>query len=114
LLIAYSRQTGFISGIILLVLFTIPLTVLNTAMAPLLLSAASAEYRGRVVAVFQPMTQLAAMVAAALSGWLAGTVLHGFDGSVAGLRFGPIDTIIAVAGLCILLSGLYARGALPD
>lgn len=33
---------------------------------------------------------------------------------MAGLRFGPIDTIIAVAGLCILLSGLYARGALPD
>lgn len=54
------------------------------------------------------------MVAAALSGWLAGTVLRDFDGSVAGLRFGPIDTIIAVAGLCILLSGLYARGALPD
>ncbi|NEB56748.1 MFS transporter [Streptomyces griseus] len=114
LLVAYSRQTGFVAGIALLILFTIPLTVLNTAMAPLLLSAASAEYRGRVVAVFQPMTQLAAMVAAALSGWLAGTVLRDFDGSVAGVRFGPIDTIIAVAGLCILLSGLYARGALPD
>ncbi|MFI7287746.1 MFS transporter [Streptomyces anulatus] len=114
LLVAYSRQTGFIGGITLLVLFTIPLTVLNTAMAPLLLSAASAEYRGRVVAVFQPMTQLAAMVAAALSGWLAGTLLRDFEGSVAGLRFGPIDTIIAVAGLCILLSGLYARSALPD
>lgn len=40
-------------------------------------------------------------------------MLRDFDGSVAGIRFGPIDTIIAVAGLCILLSGFYARGALP-
>ncbi|MFE3372472.1 MFS transporter [Streptomyces sp. NPDC059173] len=114
LLVVYSRQTGFVGGIVVLVLFTVPITVLNTAMAPLLLSAATPEYRGRVVAVFQPMTQLAAMVAAALSGWLAGSVLHGFEGSVAGLRFGPVDTIIAAAGLCILLSGFYARSALPE
>ncbi|MEQ4607692.1 MFS transporter [Streptomyces cavourensis] len=114
LLIAYSRQTSLLGGLALPVLFTIPITMLNTAMAPLLLTAASPAYRGRVVAVFQPMTQVASMLAAALSGWLAGTVLSGFGGSVAGIGFGPIDMILAVAGLVILLSGFYARLALPE
>ncbi|MFE1733046.1 MFS transporter [Streptomyces bacillaris] len=114
LLIAYSRQSSLLGGLALLVLFTIPITMLNTAMAPLLLTAASPAYRGRVVAVFQPMTQVASMLAAALSGWLAGAVLSDFEGSVAGIGFGPIDMILAVAGLVILLSGFYARLALPE
>lgn len=114
LLIAYSRQSTLLGGLALLVLFTIPITMLNTAMAPLLLTAASPAFRGRVVAVFQPMTQVASMLAAALSGWLAGAVLPGFESSVAGLRFGPVDMILAVAGLVVLLSGFYARLALPE
>ncbi|WP_328907331.1 MFS transporter [Streptomyces sp. NBC_00234] len=113
LLVAYSRQTGFIGGIALLFVFTVPLTVLNTAMAPLLLAAAPADYLGRVMAVFYPVTKLASMLSAVLSGWLAGSVLHGVSGSVGGLRFGPIDTIFALSGLIVVLSGVFAFFALP-
>ncbi|MFH9728042.1 MFS transporter [Streptomyces sp. NPDC017254] len=113
LLVAYSRQTGFIGGVALLFVFTVPLTVLNTAMAPLLLAAAPADYRGRVMAVFYPVTKLASMLAAVLSGWLAGSVLRDVAGSVGGVRFGPIDTIFAVSGLIVVLSGVYAWLALP-
>ncbi|MFD3534645.1 MFS transporter [Streptomyces sp. NPDC058664] len=113
LLVAYSRQGGFLAGVALLFVFAVPLTVLNTAMAPLLLAAAPPDYRGRVMAVFYPVTKLASMLSAVLSGWLAGSVLHGFAGSVGGLRFGPIDTIFAVSGLIVVLSGVYAWLALP-
>ncbi|MEV4881126.1 MFS transporter [Streptomyces cyaneofuscatus] len=113
LLVAYSRQTGFIGGIAVLFVFTVPLTMLNTAMAPLLLAAAAPEYRGRVVAVFYPVTQLASMLAAVLSGWLASSVLRDVAGSVGSLRFGPIDTIFAVSGLFVVASGVYAWRALP-
>ncbi|CAL9363690.1 MFS transporter [Streptomyces sp. enrichment culture] len=113
LLIAYSRQTGFLGGIALLFVFTVPLTVLNTAMAPLLLTAASAEYRGRVMAVFYPVTKLASMLSAVLSGWLAGSVLRDVGGSVGGVRFGTVDTIFAASGLLVVLSGVYAWAALP-
>ncbi|QNE78755.1 MFS transporter [Streptomyces finlayi] len=113
LLVAYSRQTGFVGGIALLFVFTVPLTVLNTAMAPLLLAAAPAQYLGRVMAVFYPVTKLASMLSAVLSGWLAGSVLRDVGGSVGGLRFGPIDTIFAVSGLIVVLSGVYAWFALP-
>jgi MFS family permease len=113
LLVAYSRQTGFLGGIALLFVFTVPLTVLNTAMAPLLLAAAPPDYRGRVMAVFYPVTKLASMLAAVLSGWLAGSVLRDVTGSFAGLRFGPIDTIFAVSGVIVVLSGVFAWMALP-
>ncbi|WP_395359194.1 MFS transporter [Streptomyces sp. YH02] len=113
LLIAYSRQTTFLGGIALLFVFTVPLTVLNTAMAPLLLDAAPPAFRGRVMAVFYPVTKLASMLAAVLSGWLAGSVLTDVAGSVAGVRFGPIDTIFAVSGVIVVLSGVFAWLALP-
>jgi predicted MFS family arabinose efflux permease len=113
LLVLYSRQTGFLGGATALFVFEIPLTMLNTAMAPLLLAAAPAAYRGRVVAVFYPVTQLASMLAAALSGWLAGSVPRDTVGSFAGLRFGPVDTIFTVAGAVVVLSGLYAWLVLP-
>ncbi|MEU4078986.1 MFS transporter [Streptomyces venezuelae] len=113
LLVAYSRQTGFLGGVALLFVFTVPLTVLNTAMAPLLLAAAPSEFRGRVMAVFYPVTKLASMLAAVLSGWLAGSVLTDVAGSVAGVRFGPIDTIFAASGVIVVLAGVFAWLALP-
>ncbi|MFJ3877689.1 MFS transporter [Streptomyces sp. NPDC090077] len=113
LLVAYSRQSGFVGGVALLFVFTVPLTVLNTAMSPLLLAAAPPDYRGRVMAVFYPVTRLASMLSAALSGWLAGSVLRDAGGTVGGIRFGPVDTIIAAAGLIVLLAGCYAVAALP-
>lgn len=113
LLVAYSRQSGFAGGIALLFVFTVPLTMLNTAMAPLLLAAAPREYVGRVMAVFYPVTKLASMLSAVLSGWLAGSVLRDVAGSVGGLRFGPYDTIFAMSGLIVVASGVYACLALP-
>jgi MFS family permease len=114
LLVAYARQTTFLGGVVLLYVFAVPLTMLNTAMSPLLIAAAPPAYRGRIVAVFYPVTQLASMLAAVLAGWLAGTVLRGVSFSVAGAHFGPLDTIFAFSGIVVVLSGLYARAALPD
>ncbi|WP_406115083.1 MFS transporter [Kitasatospora purpeofusca] len=113
LLVLYSRQTGFPAAVTLLFVFVVPITMLNTAMAPLLLAATPQEFRGRVISVFYPVTRLAAMLTAVLSGWLAGSGLRDFSGSVAGLRFGPVDTIFAVSGLVVVLAGVYARMGLP-
>jgi hypothetical protein len=66
---------------------------------------------GRVLAVVQPTFTLAALVATALAGYLASTVLVGFHAEVPGvsfLRFGAIDSIFAVAGGLAVLGGLYA------
>lgn len=113
LLFAYSRQTGFLAGLAMVFLFIIPITMLNMAMSPLLLAAAPKEYAGRVFAVFYPVTRLASMLAATMSGVIVSAVPAQFAGSLAGLRFGPIDAIFAVAAALIVLAGGYARIALP-
>jgi MFS family permease len=112
LMIVYSRQTAFLGGVALLFVLSVPITMLNTAATPLLLGSASREYVGRVIAVFYPATQLAALLAALVAGWLASSVLRNFAGSLAGLRFGPISTIFAVSGVLVAIAGVYARIAL--
>ncbi|MFI0944090.1 MFS transporter [Streptomyces sp. NPDC021020] len=114
LLFVYSRQDNVVAGLLLMLTFAIPLTALNTAMSPLLLAATTREFRGRVVAVFYPMTRLSSLLAAALSGWLAGGGLPHFGRTVAGMHFTPVDTIIAGAGVLVVAAGVYARIALPD
>ena len=40
--------------------------------------------------------------------WLASTALRDLDATVAGVHFGPIDTLFMIAGLLVVLIGLAA------
>jgi MFS family permease len=113
LVIGYARQTQFVAGLVLFTLVAIPIAALNAALSPQLLAATAPEYLGRVLGVFTPLNQLAAMVSVVASGWLASTVLHGYHSTIAGLHIGSIDTIFTASGLLIALSAGYAHIALP-
>jgi MFS family permease len=114
LVVLYSRQTALPSALIILFLAAVPVAVINAAISPLLLAATPREYLGRVIAVINPLQQLASMLGVVVAGWLASTVLRNFSGSIAGMHLGPIDTIFSVAGLLIILGGGYALVALPS
>jgi len=111
--VGYARQTGFMGGVLLAFVIAIPMTMVNTAMTPLMLASTPREYLGRMLAVFNPVNQLASMLSVVVAGWLASTVLRNLAGSLGGLRFGPIDTIFTVSGLLIVITGGYALIALP-
>ncbi|WP_051942572.1 MFS transporter [Streptacidiphilus rugosus] len=113
LVLAYARQTGFVGGVVLLTAFSLPVAMLNTAMTPLLLDATPTEYLGRMMAVFNPVNQLASMLSVVVAGWLASSALRDFHGHLAGVGIGPIDTVFSAAGLCIVMAGLYAAISLP-
>jgi Na+/melibiose symporter-like transporter len=113
LVFSYARQTVFVAGLVLLTLVSIPVAMLNTAMTPLLLDVTPPEYLGRMVAVFNPINQMASMLSVVVAGWLASTLLSGFGADLGGLHFGPIDTIFAASGVLIVLAGVYAHSALP-
>src|ERR1017187_9390719 len=113
LLVAYSRQTVFLAGLLLLFCVAVPLTALITALAPLTLAVTPQEFRGRVIAVFNPACQLASMMSVVVAGWLVSSVLRNMAFSLAGLHFGPIDTIFTVAGILVMLAGGYALVGLP-
>jgi MFS family permease len=108
LIVGYSRQTAFLGGVMLLFLLAVPTAMANAAMGPLLLGAASREYMGRVLAVVNPLMQLASMLSVLLAGWLASSPLRSLAGSMIGLRFDSINAILAVSGVLVMIAGAYA------
>jgi len=109
----YALQRSFPAGLVMLAIYAVPIAMLNTAVAPLLLDAAPREYLGRVMAVFTPVNQLASMVSVVIAGWLTSTVLRGFRASFAGVTVNSVSLIFIVAGGLIFVSGLRAFAALP-
>jgi MFS family permease len=110
---AYARQTNAVAAMILIFVFMIPVGALNTGLNPLLISATPPGFMGRMMAVFGPVLNGANILSIVVAGTLASTTLRGFHPSIAGLRFGPIDTIFTVSALLIVASGIYAAFALP-
>ena len=109
----YALQRSFPAGLIMLAIYAIPIAMLNTAVAPLLMDAAPREYLGRVMAVFMPVNQLASMLSVVISGWLISTVLRSFRASFAGITLNSVSLIFIVAGGLIFASGVRAFAALP-
>jgi len=109
----YALQRSFPAGLVMLAIYAMPIAMLNTAVAPLLLDAAPREYLGRVMAVFTPVNQLASMVSVVISGWLMSTVLRSFRASFAGVTLNSVSLIFIVAGGLIFASGIRAFAALP-
>jgi len=109
----YALQRSFLAGLVVLAIYAVPIAMLNTAVAPLLLDAAPREYLGRVMAVFTPVNQLASMTAVVISGWLTSTVLRSFRVSFAGVTLNSVSLIFVVAGGLIFVSGIRAFAALP-
>jgi MFS family permease len=114
LAVGYALQRSFPAALVMLAIYAVPIAMLNTAVAPLLLDAAPREYLGRVMAVFNPLNQLASMVSVVLSGWLASTVLRGFRASFAGVTLNSVSLIFLIAGGLIFVAGLRAFSALPS
>jgi len=110
----YALQRSFPAGLVMLAIYAIPIAMLNTAVAPLLLDAAPREYLGRVMAVFTPVNQLASMLSMVIAGWLTSTVLRSFRASVAGVTLNSVSLIFIVAGGLIFVSGIRAFTALPE
>ena len=110
---AYAMQRSFPAGLVMLAVYAVPIAMLNTAVAPLLLDAVPREYMGRVMAVFTPLNQLACMASVVVSGWLTSTVLRTFRATVAGVTLNSVSLVFVVAGGLIIVSGIRAFAALP-
>jgi uncharacterized membrane protein len=110
----YALQRSFPPGLVMLAIYAMPIAMLNTAVAPMLLDAAPREYLGRVMAVFTPVNQLASMLSMVISGWLTSTVLRSFRASFAGVTLNSVSLIFIVAGALIFVSGIRAFTALPE
>jgi MFS family permease len=107
-ILVISRMNSFALVLVFIALVGLFQAGLNVAVSPLLLHVTPRELVGRVSSVIDPMSSLASIVSVGLAGLLASTVLQHLDGTLLGLRFGPIDTIFTGTGILVVLGGLYA------
>lgn len=112
LLVWYSRMTVFWPALALVAVLGLAVSVLNAAVAPLLISAVPQQYLGRVFSVINPVQQVAGVIGTGLAGWCASTVLRDFHATVGGVHLGRIDTLLSFSGLLVVAGGLYAMVAL--
>jgi MFS family permease len=105
-LIGFSRTTALPAALAVAGLLGLATGALNGAYSPLILGATPAHLLGRVSAVLSPLQQLASIVSLVLAGVLASTVLRGMHAVVAGIAFGPYDTVFAIAGLLFVIAGV--------
>jgi MFS family permease len=113
LTVAYALQRDAAAGLVILGLYAVMISLLNTAAAPILLAAAPREFRGRVLAVFGPVNQLVSSVWIVLWGWLADTVLRSFHASPCGVPLDAVSLIFVIAGCLIIAAGVRALISLP-
>lgn len=107
-LLVEARMTSLVPGLVLFFLIGVAQAGLQVAFGPLVLAAAPREMIGRVMAVFDPAMRLAELLSVGVAGYLASTVLLGFQGRLLGLSFGPLDMLFLASGLIMLLGGVFA------
>lgn len=112
LIAVYARSTAFAVGLALVLLLAIPLSAMNTVVAPIIMRTVPRDRLGRVFALLQPSLQIMSVVAIGVAGWLSSSVLRGLDENVGGVHFGTYDTIFLFAGILIAVCGVYAMIAL--
>jgi MFS family permease len=114
LILVLARLNSFLPGLAVIFLLGIVMPALQVTLGPLMLQVTPRELVGRIVSVMGPVTSAAEMVSVLLAGFLGSTVLKDFHKQIAGIAFGPYDTVLTIAGVLALLGGIYAAMRLDD
>lgn len=107
-IVGYSRTSDLVAALAVIAVTGAALAGVNVAVSPLILKVTPQHMIGRVESVIGPVANLAVICSTALAGTLASTLLRGFHVTVAGISFGPYDTIIGAGGLLFVAAGLAA------
>lgn len=79
---------------------------LNVAAMPMMMRETPPDMMGRMMSIFQPIMNLAILVATGIIGYLAGVTLRGFSATWQGMAFSAVDTIWLAGGALMALSGV--------
>jgi MFS family permease len=109
-----SRCTSVGLAIVMCALLGVMAGIINAADPPIMLRVAPQHMLGRVSSVVSPLVQLSNIAAMAIAGLLASTALRGFHAEIAGLAFGPYNTILAISGLLFIAAGLATIAPMRD
>lgn len=108
-LLTLSRMTSMLPGMLCVLVMGATQASVFVTVRPLTVLVTPRALIGRVMAFEGPMITIASLVGGGLASTLASTLLAHFHAQLVGLTFGPLDTLLAAAGLLIAAGGIYAR-----
>ncbi len=108
-MLALSRVTTMIPGMICGLLLGLTNASVYMTVRPLTVLVTPRRLIGRVMAFERPMITIASLLGGLWAGALASTVFVHFHAQVAGMRFGDLDSVLILAGLLTVASGVFAR-----
>jgi MFS family permease len=108
-LLVLSRVTTMIPGMVCGLVLGVTNASVFVTVRPLTVLVTPRTLIGRVMAFEVPMITIASLMGDVLAGTLASTVLSHFHATLAGMSFGRLDTILVMAGLLTVGSGVLAR-----
>ncbi|HLZ62909.1 MAG TPA: MFS transporter [Ktedonosporobacter sp.] len=108
-LLVLSRMTTLLPGILCVLVMGVTQASVFVAVRPLTVLVTPRALIGRVMSFEGPMITVASLVGGMLASTLASTVLVNFHARLAGMSFGPLDTLLAASGVLIVAGGVYAR-----
>jgi MFS family permease len=108
-LLLLSRVTTMLAGMVCGLLLGLTNASVYVTVRPLTVLVTPRRLIGRVMAFEGPMITVASLVGGLLAGILASTVFLHFHATLAGMSFGDLDSILILAGLITVVSGVFAR-----
>lgn len=103
-----SRMTSMAPGMICVLLRGFFSTSIFVTVRPLTLRVTPRDLIGRVMAFEQPLITTASLLGGTLAGILTSTTLAHLHVTLAGIAFGPLDTVFFAIGVLVIGAGLYA------
>ncbi len=107
-LVVFSRMTSFVPGLIAFFACGLVQAGVSLTIGPILLKVTPRDLLGRMLSLLNPVIVGMNLLAVALCGYLISVVLVGFRATLAGVTFGPLDTLYGVMGLLAIAAGLFA------
>jgi MFS family permease len=111
-LLVLSRVTTMIPGMVCGLLLGLTNASVFVTVRPLTVLVTPHKLIGRVMAFEVPMITLASLAGGVLAGTLVSTVFSHFHATLAQMSFGRLDTILVMAGIVTVGTGVFARLAL--
>lgn len=104
-----SRVTTMIPGMVCGLLLGLTNASVFVTVRPLTVLVTPRRLIGRVMAFEGPMITIASLLGGLLAGILASTVFLHVHARLVGMRFGDLDSVLILAGLLTMASGVFAR-----
>ncbi len=111
----YARMTSFEWALVFCARLGFVVPAINVAIGPILYRVTPRHLMGRVSATLDPLISGSMLIGTLVGGVIYTAFMRNFDHTIAGIHFGPLDTLFLGVAVMMVLGSIYSlRLRVPD